>query len=125
MFVKPGHRQDDPAVPLLVRGPNRRLLSPAGEHVPDITFWHRRLRDGDVVPADPPAPPAPAPAQPPQPRPPGAVAVAAPVVDPTAARAVADAFAWHLPAEAVIAETEPEHEPAPPIHDEYLAETKP
>ena len=54
MFVKPGHRQDDPALPLLVRGPNNRLLSPQGEHVPEITFWHRRVRDGDVVLADPP-----------------------------------------------------------------------
>ena len=68
MFVKPGHRQDDPALPLIVRGPNKRLLSPQGEHVPEITFWHRRVRDGDVVLAEPPPPP------PPQPRPPAAVA---------------------------------------------------
>ena len=54
MFVKPGHRQDDPALPLIVRGPNKRLLSPQGEHVPEITFWHRRVRDGDVVLAEPP-----------------------------------------------------------------------
>ena len=59
MFVKPGHRQDDPALPLIVRGPNRRLLSPQGENVPEITFWYRRLRDGDVVLAEPPAPPPP------------------------------------------------------------------
>ena len=38
MFVKPGHRQDDPALPLIVRGPNRRLLSPQGENAPEITF---------------------------------------------------------------------------------------
>jgi hypothetical protein len=55
MFVKPGRRQDDPALPLTVRGPNKRLLSPQGEHVPEITFWHRRVRDGDVVFAEPPA----------------------------------------------------------------------
>lgn len=90
MFVKPGHRQDDPARPLIVRGPNKRLLSPQGEHVPEITFWHRRVRDGDVVLADPPP-------VPPQPRPPAPVAVAAPMVDKAAARAAADAFAWHLP----------------------------
>jgi len=120
MFVKPGHRQDDPARPLIVRGPNGRLLRPAGEAVPDTTFWYRRLCDGDVVPADPPpAPPAP---EQPRPRPPGAVAVAAPVIDPVAARAAADAFVWHVPAQAVVAE--PEHEPAA-IHDEIQAETKP
>ena len=55
MFVKPGHRQDDPAMPLVVRGPNKRLLRPEGEDVPEITFWHRRVRDGDVVLAEPPA----------------------------------------------------------------------
>jgi hypothetical protein len=55
MFVKPGHRKDDSALPLIVRGPNKRLLSPRGEHVPEITFWHRRARDGDVVLAEPPA----------------------------------------------------------------------
>ena len=92
MFVKPGHRQDDPALPLIVRGPNKRLLSPQGEHVPEITFWHRRVRDGDVVLAEPPAAPPP-----PQPRPPAAVTVVPPVVDHAAARAAADAFGWHLP----------------------------
>jgi len=91
MFVKPGHRQDDPALPLIVRGPNKRLLSPQGEHVPEITFWHRRVRDGDVVLAEPPALP------PPPPRPPAAVVVVPPVIDQAAARAAADAFEWHLP----------------------------
>ena len=91
MFVKPGHRQDDPALPLIVRGPNNRLLSPQGEHVPETTFWHRRVRDGDVVLAEPPAPP------PPQPRPPAAVTVVPPVVDHAATRAAADAFQWPLP----------------------------
>jgi hypothetical protein len=43
MFVKPGRRQDDPALPLIVRGPNKRLLSVQGENVPEITFWYRRL----------------------------------------------------------------------------------
>lgn len=123
MFVKPGHRQDDPALPLIVRGPNKRLLSPQGEHVPEITFWHRRVRDGDVVLAEPPAPlPSP-------PRPPAAVVVVPPVVDQAAARAVADAFEWHQPPAA--GESLPpgatEHGTAAPFptHDEPSAETKP
>jgi hypothetical protein len=89
MFVKPGRRQDDPALPLIVRGPNKRLLSSQGEQVPDITFWHRRVRDGDVVLAEPPPPPAP--------RSPVSVAEVPPVVDQATARAAADAFEWHLP----------------------------
>ena len=123
MFVKPGHRQDDPALPLIVRGPNKRLLSPQGEHVPEITFWHRRVRDGDVVLAEPPAPP------PPQPRSPGAVAVVPPVVDQAAARAAADAFQLHLPPAAgePLPPAAAEHDAAAPlpIHEEPLAETKP
>jgi len=141
MFVKPGHRQDDPALPLIVRGPNKRLLSPQGEHVPEITFWHRRIRDGDVVLAEPPAPPSP------PPRPPVSVTVVPPVVDHAAARAAADAFEWHLPPAAGQLEhlageplppTAAEHEQEPvaplPTRDEpsgqspaatHLAETKP
>ena len=132
MFVKPGHRQDDPALPLIVRGPNKRLLSPQGEHVPEITFWYRRVRDGDVVLAEPPAPP------PPPPRPPVAAAVVPPVVDQAAARAAADAFV--LPPPPAAGEAHPpaaaEHDAAAPlpIHAEPsgqspegmpLAETKP
>ena len=117
MFVKPGHRQDDPALPLIVRGPNKRLLSPQGEHVPEITFWHRRVRDGDVVLAEPPPPP--------QPRPPAAVTVVPPVVDHAAARAAADAFAWHQPPAAgeSLSPTATEHDAAAqlPIHDEPFA----
>ena len=105
MFVKPGHRRDDPALPLIVRGPNKRLLSPQGEHVPEITFWHRRVRDGDAVLAAPPAPP------PPPPRPPAAVVVVPPVVDQAAARAAADAFEWHLPPAA----GQPEHLAGEPL----------
>ena len=123
MFVKPGHRQDDPALPLIVRGPNKRLLSPQGEHVPEITFWHRRIRDGDVVLAEPPAPP------PPQPRSPGAVAVVPPVVDQAAARAAADAFQLHLPPAAgePLPPAAAEHDAAAPlpIPEEPLAESKP
>ncbi len=107
MFVKPGHRQGDPAVPLIVRGPNKRLLSPQGENVPEITFWYRRIRDGDVVLAEPPAPP------PRAPRPAVTATLIAPVVDQAAARAAADAFAWHLPP--------PAGEPLPPAATEHDA----
>lgn len=113
MFVKPGHRQDDPALPLIVRGPNQRLLSPQGEQVPEITFWHRRVRDGDVVLAEPPAPPPPRPAV--------SVAVVPPAVDHAAARAAADAFTWHLPPAA----GQLEHlagEPLPPTAAEHEQE---
>ena len=132
MFVKPGRRQDDPALPLIVRGPNKRLLSPQGERVPEITFWHRRVRDGDVVLAEPPALP------PPPPRPPAAVVVVPPVIDQAAARAAADAFEWHLPPAAgeSLPPAATEHDAAAPLpnHDEPsgqspegmpLAETKP
>ena len=126
MFVKPGRRQDDPALSLIVRGPNGRLLSPQGEHVPEITFWHRRVRDGDVVLAEPPPPPPP---PPPQPRPPAAVAVVPPVVDHAAARAAADAFAWHLTPAAgePLPPAAAEHDAAAPlpIPEEPLAESKP
>ncbi len=53
MFVKPGPRQDDRNHPLVVRAPNGRLLSPLGEDVPKTQFWNRRLRDGDVLLAEP------------------------------------------------------------------------
>lgn len=53
MFVKPGPRQDDRDHPLVVRAPNGRLLSSLGEDVPQTQFWNRRLRDGDVVAAEP------------------------------------------------------------------------
>jgi hypothetical protein len=59
MFVKPGHRPEDPSQLKSVRKPNFRLLSLAGEEVGDSTFWHRRLRDGDVVLAEPPLPATP------------------------------------------------------------------
>ena len=123
MFVKPGHRQDDPALPLIVRAPNRRLLSPQGENVPEITFWYRRLRDGDVVLAEPPAPP------PPAPRPAVTATAIPPVVDQAAARAAADAFVFPPPTPAGEAHPpgEAEHDAAEPlpIHPEPLAESKP
>lgn len=122
MFVKPGPRQDDPALPLIVRGPNKRLLSPQGEHVPEITFWHRRVRDGDVMLAEPPAPPPP-------PRPAVTARVIPPVVDQAAARAAADAVQLHLPPAAgePLPPAATEHDAAAslPIHAEPLAETKP
>jgi hypothetical protein len=52
MFVRPGVRHDDRALPLIVRAPNGRLLPPSGEDVPETQFWNRRLRDGDVLLAD-------------------------------------------------------------------------
>ena len=53
MFVKPGPSRDDPAKQLFVRRPDGIPLSPNGEEVPDHdAFWHRRLRDGDVVLAE-------------------------------------------------------------------------
>ena len=49
MFVKP-------ATGLIVRDPGSMVPLPvAGREVPDITYWHQRLRDGDVVLAAPPA----------------------------------------------------------------------
>ena len=53
MFVKPGPREGDRDRPLVVRAPNGRLLSPLGEDVPETQFWTRRLRDKDVIPAEP------------------------------------------------------------------------
>ncbi len=53
MFVKPGPRQADRDRPLVVRAPNGRFLSPLGEDVPETQFWIRRLRDKDVIPAEP------------------------------------------------------------------------
>ena len=49
MFVKPGSQRDDPSQPLVVRRPDRVLLRAEGEEVAETNFWHRRLRDGDVV----------------------------------------------------------------------------
>ncbi len=132
MFVKPGRRQDDPALPLIVRGPNKRLLSSQGENVPEITFWYRRLRDGDVVLAEPPAPP------PRAPRPAVTATVNPPVVDQAAARAAADTFVFPppAPAGAALLPAAAEHDAAAPLptHDEPsgqspegmpLAESKP
>jgi len=49
MFVKP-------AAGLIVRDPASFVpLLPEGRNVPDLMYWHERLRDGDVVLADPPA----------------------------------------------------------------------
>ena len=53
MFVKP-------APHLKVRDPQLKdLLPDEGRLVPDTSYWHRRVRDGDVVVCDPPAPSAP------------------------------------------------------------------
>ncbi len=58
MFVKPA-----PGRAVCWPG-TRRLLSEAGETVPDTTFWLLCERNGDVVKATPPAPASAAPATP-------------------------------------------------------------
>jgi hypothetical protein len=59
MFVKPGIWHDAPAGAssrlLVVHHPNRARLRDEGEDVPESGYWLRRLRDGDVVLATPPA----------------------------------------------------------------------
>jgi hypothetical protein len=48
MYVKP-------APGLTIRDPDLMDLLPGeGREVPDTDYWHRRLRDADVVPATPP-----------------------------------------------------------------------
>lgn len=42
MFVKP-------APGLRIRGPNKQILPDEGAEVPEVAFWLRRLRSGDVV----------------------------------------------------------------------------
>lgn len=58
VFVKP---RLDEGLPVLVRMPERAFqpLPVEGALVPLDDYWHRRLRDGDVEQANPPAPPAP------------------------------------------------------------------
>jgi hypothetical protein len=64
MFVKPAPHPDHPQDGTKfrsVRIPHTYALLPeAGREVPENAFWIRRLAQGDVVRADPPAPPAPA-----------------------------------------------------------------
>lgn len=58
MFVKPASRIVAGGAPqiLVVRDPvTRRPLPPEGAEVPETTYWHRRLRDGDVLAAAAPA----------------------------------------------------------------------
>lgn len=44
-----------PAPGLTIRDPDLRdHLPPEGRDVPESDYWHRRLRDGDVLRADPP-----------------------------------------------------------------------
>jgi hypothetical protein len=65
MFVKP-------APGLVVRDPiHFRPLPAEGAEVPESTYWHCRLRDGDVTAATPPAA-APVAAEPAQEAPQGA-----------------------------------------------------
>ena len=51
MFIKP-------AAGLKVRVDAGRLLAEEGEEVVDSVYWQRRLRDGDVVLAEPPQQPS-------------------------------------------------------------------
>ena len=57
MYIKPapGMRIVDPAQ---MNTPDA-FLPPAGREVQASEYWHRRLRDGDVVAADAPADPVP------------------------------------------------------------------
>ena len=62
MFVKPATRppvDDDgtviagaPEVPLSVRHPTGHFVRPDGEEVPEIDYFHRLVRDGDLVLAE-------------------------------------------------------------------------
>lgn len=51
MYVKP-----KPGV--IVRDPHtKKPVPPEGREVPDERYWQRRVRDGDLVLAEPPPPP--------------------------------------------------------------------
>jgi hypothetical protein len=53
MFVKPADRVNEEGRPILTRDPDLGDFLPAeGRNVPETTYWHRRVRDGDVVVAD-------------------------------------------------------------------------
>lgn len=47
-----------PAPGLEIRKPEGGFLKTEGEQVAPLTYWMRRLRAGDVLPAAPPAPEA-------------------------------------------------------------------
>ena len=56
MYVKPADRKVH-GVQLVVRDPDLHdLIPPEGRDVPETDYWHRRLRDGDVVRAEAPRP---------------------------------------------------------------------
>ncbi len=58
MFVKPAPDPARPGEVLIVRDPLHMTPIPAsGGNVPDINYWHQRLRDGDVFLATAPAEP--------------------------------------------------------------------
>ena len=64
MFVKPAAHPENPDASRTVRVPHTHAqLADEGEHVPENAFWLRRLRQADVVLADPPTPTEPTPAQ--------------------------------------------------------------
>lgn len=60
LFVKPGvptppKGSKETPQPFKVRKPSGGYLADEGEFVPDESFWRRRMADGDVVEATPPA----------------------------------------------------------------------
>jgi len=65
MFVKPAPRSDDPSKVRMVPDPDKRgmpgeILPEGGARVEgNATYWFRRLEDGDVTLAEPPADSAP------------------------------------------------------------------
>ncbi len=72
MYVKP-------APGMQIRDPDLKDLIPAeGREVPETMYWQCRLRDGDVVPAEPPRPVKAAP----NPRKRGSPEAAVPLRDP-------------------------------------------
>lgn len=58
IFIKPATQPD--GQPLKVRKPVNGHLAADGEWVNPESYWQRRINDGDVLPATPPAEAAPA-----------------------------------------------------------------
>lgn len=55
MFVKPAPDPERPGEVLIVRDPlHMRPIPREGRNVPEINYWHQRVRDGDLIPSDPP-----------------------------------------------------------------------
>ena len=55
MFVKPAPDPDRPGEVLIVRDPLSMLPIPReGRNVPEINYWHQRVRDKDLIVSEPP-----------------------------------------------------------------------